>query len=88
MFVRHSMCRTGSRVSFFQDDYKIHHRFTLNLGLRYEFITPFVDKNDLMVNFDPTGTGNGGRKGRFVVPTEDVNAQDSSVLHHLWSSDC
>jgi hypothetical protein len=60
---------------FVQDDFRIHPRLTLNLGLRYELITPFVDKNDLMVNFDPNGTGNGGRKGRFVVPTEAVLSQ-------------
>jgi hypothetical protein len=60
---------------FFQDDFKIHPRLTLNLGVRYELITPFVDRNDLMVNFDPNGTGNGGRKGRFVVPTEAVKAK-------------
>jgi hypothetical protein len=60
---------------FFQDDFKVRPRLTLNLGLRYEVHTPFVDKNDLMVNFDPNGTGNGGVKGRFVVPTEAVKAR-------------
>ena len=60
---------------FIQDDFRLRPRLTLNLGLRYEVHTPFVDKNDLMVNFDPNGTGNNGRKGRFVVPTEAVKAK-------------
>ena len=57
---------------FVNDDFKVSEKLTLTLGLRYEVHTPFVDKNDLMVNFDPNGTGNGGRKGRFVVPTAEV----------------
>ncbi|HKC89602.1 MAG TPA: TonB-dependent receptor, partial [Blastocatellia bacterium] len=57
---------------FVQDDFKIRPRLTLYLGVRYELITPFVDKNNLMVNFDPNFSGANGRKGRFVVPTADV----------------
>jgi hypothetical protein len=57
---------------FVMDDWKIRPRVTLNIGLRYELITPFVEKNDLLVNFDPNFTSPSGRKGRFVVPTADV----------------
>ncbi len=59
---------------FFQDDFRIHPRVTLNLGLRYELLTPFIEKNNLMVNFDPNGNNPNGNPGVFIVPTEDVFA--------------
>ncbi|MBS1840711.1 MAG: carboxypeptidase regulatory-like domain-containing protein [Acidobacteria bacterium] len=55
---------------FFQDTWKVNSRVTVNLGLRYELITPFIDKNDLIANFDPNFTDTTtGQLGRFVIPS-------------------
>jgi hypothetical protein len=42
---------------FFQDDYKITPKLTLNFGLRYEYATPPREADNQFANFDPaTGT--------------------------------
>jgi hypothetical protein len=40
-------------AAFFQDDWRITPRLTLNLGVRYELNTVVHEKNGLMGNFDP-----------------------------------
>ncbi|MGH9843959.1 MAG: hypothetical protein ACREEM_34930 [Blastocatellia bacterium] len=55
---------------FVQDEFKLSPRLTLTLGLRYEVITPFVEENDILVNFQRDFVGPNGRKGRFVVPSQ------------------
>src|SRR6185295_3704110 len=58
---------------FMQDEFRVHPRVTLSLGLRYELVTPFIDSEDLLVNFDPDFVNpTTHRKGRFIVPTADV----------------
>jgi outer membrane receptor protein involved in Fe transport len=42
-----------SSAGFFQDDWRITPRLTLNLGLRYEFSTVVNDSQDRMTNFVP-----------------------------------
>jgi len=55
---------------YVQDDFKVNSKLTLDLGLRYDIVTPFVEENDLLVNFDPNYTNpNSGNHGRFVIPS-------------------
>jgi hypothetical protein len=67
---------------FAQDDWKLTQHITLNLGLRYDLISPFIEKNDLMVNFDPTLTNPvNGQPGVFVIPsTKAVPLVDPRIV--------
>jgi hypothetical protein len=47
---------------FAQDDFRVHQRLTINLGLRYDLQTPFIDPDNRKLTFVP------GRQST-VVPT-------------------
>jgi len=43
-----------SYAGFVQDDWRIQPRLMINLGLRYSFVSPIQEANNLYGNFDPT----------------------------------
>jgi len=59
---------------YFQDDFKVSPKLTVNAGLRYEIVTPQYEKDNKLANFDP-GTNsliqarNGGVYSRSLVNT-------------------
>jgi hypothetical protein len=45
--------RQRSYYGYIQDDFRATSRLTLNVGIRYEFVTPYYEAGDRMSNYDP-----------------------------------
>jgi hypothetical protein len=67
---------------FAQDDFRVNDRLTFNLGLRYDLFNPFIESNDLMVNFDPNRMNPvSGVPGTYIMPSKKTLAYiDPSVI--------
>ena len=49
--------RHWASMFYVQDDWRVTPDLSVNLGLRYDFITPALEASNAQTNFDPAGTG-------------------------------
>src|SRR4029079_13364102 len=62
--------------TYAQDDFRVNHKLTLNLGLRWDVYVPWVEIKDRQSNFD-TSTG------KFVVASPDAVIDGVKVGRYL-----
>jgi hypothetical protein len=57
---------------YLQDDFRANDQLTLNLGVRYEYATPWIERDNILSNFDPAT--------RTMVLARDGSLEDRATI--------
>jgi hypothetical protein len=68
-------------ASYFQDDWKITPKLTLNLGLRWDYFSPISESNGGQANFVQTGPPSGGPVYLIPASGKDNRALSSTATN-------
>ncbi len=72
-----------------QDDWKLSKTVTLNFGVRYELVTPFYERDNLLSNYDPTTNSILLAKSGSIYDRALVNMDTNNVAPRVgiaWSA--
>lgn len=65
--------RQRFHFAYIQDDFKVNRKLTLNLGLRYEFGSPYYEKNNRLSNYDPVSNS--------IIMAKNGSLYDRALVH-------